>query len=127
MKDSERDKPLHEAGTAYVAEAAKTEEMIRVYFDVPQSLWKRFMRWAEGQHLSSTEALLSLIQRQVAPPVEAPTGFYADLTRRYLRGELELTPGFPDFCLDEKTVAAISYDLGTDDPVEWVERARNRW
>jgi len=125
--ESDEEKTLRETGTAYVGEAAETDEMTRVYFDVPQSLWKRFMRWAEEQRLSSTEALVSLIRRQVAPPVEAPTGFYADLTSRYLRGELERTPGFPDFYFDEETVAAISRDLGTDDPVEWVERARDRW
>lgn len=130
MESDGEDKTLRETGTTYVAEAAETNEMTRVYFDVPQSLWRRFMRWAEEQHLSSTEALLSLIQRQMAPPVEAPTGFYADLTRRYLRGELERTGSILDFRLSEEESEAFAESLcreyGTDDVVEIIDRLRDR-
>ena len=130
MESDEEDKTLRETRTTYVAEAVETEEMMRVHFDVPQSLWKRFIHWAEGQHLSSTDALLSLIRRQVAPPVESPTGFYVDLTRRYLRGELERTEGLPDFRLGEEESEAFAESLrqeyGTDDAVEIIDRLRDR-
>lgn len=130
MESGGEDKVLRETGTAYAGEATETDEMTRVYFDVPQSLWKRFMRWAEEQHLSSTEALLSLIRRQVTPQIEAPTGFYADLTRRYLRGELERTGGLPDFRLGEEESDAFAESLhqeyGTDDVVEIIDRLRDR-
>lgn len=47
MESDEKDRKLRETGTAYVAEVAETDEMMRVSFDVPQALWKRFMRWAD--------------------------------------------------------------------------------
>jgi hypothetical protein len=130
MESDEKDETLRETGTAYVTEAAEKEEMMRVYFDVPQSLWKRFIRWAEEHHLSSTDALLSLIRRHVSPPVEVPTGFYADLTRRYLRGELERTGSILDFRLSEEESKAFAESLcqeyGTDDVVEIIDRLRDR-
>ena len=122
---------ISEARTADVT-GETAGEVAHVHLDVPRHLWERFVRWAEEQHLSTSEALLDLIRRKVAPPTPEPTdGFYADLTRRHLEGTLEKSGSILDFQIDEATADAIREELyqeyGTYDAVEIINRMRDRW
>ena len=125
------EKVVHETGVEYRIKSGE-KDTVHLQMEVPLALWERFLHWAEIQKLSVSDALLSLIRRQVSLPVSPDTvsGFYADLTRQHLEGELKRTGSILDFRLDEQTAAAIVESLcreyGTDNPVEIISLMRQR-
>ena len=130
--NDERYQPEEESAVREPAPAYVTGPSLvtRISLDVPRLLWDRFTRWAAQQHLDADDALLQLIERQVAPAVEPPRGFYADLVGCHLRGELERKGSIVDIRVDKAVAEAIRDELcreyGTHDPVTIVEKMRDR-
>lgn len=126
-KDS-KDNGVHEAHAAYADTPIDT---VHVQLDIPRDVWVRLAQWATMHQIKETEAAVQIIKKQVTSTEDTrPTGFYADLIGRHLRGELEPGPRLIDIQVDEYTAKAIRLELekeyGTDDPVEIIERMRNR-
>jgi hypothetical protein len=106
-------------------------DVVHVQLDIPRDVWNRLARWATEHHIREAEAAVQIIEQQVGPSEgTSPTSFYADLIGRHLRGELEPGPHLVDIQVDESIAKAIRLELekeyGIDDPVELVERMRNR-
>ena len=85
------------------------------------------MTAADSQQRTAEELLIRLVQDFTRDEGEsAKAGFYAQLTRRYLRGTLKRTASVTTFHLSDKVAAAVQSSYGTADSVDIIEQARAR-
>ncbi len=98
-----------------------------VTISIPVPAWERFVKVASKQQRSAEELLIRLIQDFARSEGDVTkTGFYSQLTRRYLQGTLKRTGSVNAFQLSAKAAAAIRASCGTSDAVDLIEQARDR-
>lgn len=98
-----------------------------VTINIPASAWERLVQTAGGQQRAAEELLISLIQDFTRGEEDGgEAGFYAQLTRRYLRGTLKRTASINAFHLGNQVAAAVQASYATSDPVDIIEQARTR-
>jgi hypothetical protein len=128
MQGKPQEDSVHETRAACVDTQA---DVVHVQLDVPRDVWTRLTRWAVEHQIGETEAVIQIIEHQLAAPENThPTGFYADLISQHMGDELESGPRLIDIQVDESVAKAIRHELEKDyetaDPVELIERMRNR-
>lgn len=98
-----------------------------VTINLPALAWERLVKAASKQQRTAEELLISLIQDFTRTEEDGDAaGFYAHLTRRYLRGTLERTASVNAFHLGPQVAAAVQASYATSDPVDIIEQARTR-